>query len=236
MLRDMSCYVVTIALFCGFFADGEVITCTSHALLAAGRSARQRHFFDMKSLIAHLLRQVTLAEAWILVIAYVAYVAVCAYWTPVDAFLKRQVGWKPPQQQAIIEGPSEENHNHTDGSAPSFQGVVNGADAGAVDFCTTPQPNHERDDGSNWAGERSPSSTAGKFAPPSRQPSAALSNGEGNTVPKSPAISSSRASIELRQPVPIISEILPSMPHMETQVALGFGGAMLRVSGEFQRR
>src|SRR6056300_678690 len=34
-------------------------------------------FSDMKTLIARLLRQVTLAEAWILVIAYVAYVAVC---------------------------------------------------------------------------------------------------------------------------------------------------------------
>jgi hypothetical protein len=193
-------------------------------------------FPDIKTLITHPLRQVTLAEAWILVIAYILYVAVCANWTPVDAFLKRQVGWKPPQQLAIVEGPSEENHNHTDGRAPSFQGIVNGADAGAVEFCTTPQPNPERDGDSNWAGERSPSSNIGKLAPPSRQPSISSSNGEGNTFPKSPSISSSRVSIELRQPVPIISEILPSMPHMETQVALGFGGAMLRVSGEFQRR
>lgn len=175
------------------------------------------------------LRQVTLVESWILVIAYILYVAVCAYWTPVDAFLKRLVGWKPPQQTAIVEGPTDENDNAHDHNT-SFNSAITGG-TGAVDFCTTPRPNPEKDgDGNSVARTHS----TGKFSP--SRPSMASSNGEGNTYPKSPAISSSRASIELRQPVPIISDILPAMPQMESQVSLGFGGALLRVSGEFQRR
>jgi len=200
-------------------------------------------FYDANVFFVYV--QIVLGEAWGFVIAYFAYVALCAFWTPVDRFIKNLLSLNDPSDEP--KAPEEMHVSsavHVAGShfGPEAQIHItdlqgeqsNSAEHIEIDVdsdkdCSYVMLGADFGTDSHEAGRVNPVAQPGRISNDFSTSIPSTSQRRAGTAPRIQGSPSMVGGSPSMQSTIMLAMLSPGANHLP-QEGLGFGGAMLRLS------